>query len=171
MERRRFVSFNLTLFFFFFLLLPHLHASKSCFNRFMHVLSNALVHTLSLEIFCILKLKHDFIYIYIYTHTHGNRFGYLSECKTHNRLPHQLSSILINRLRPSHHTPLVKLKWVRFESVQTGLVGCRQNLNRPHFFITFEVESYFIECHMNQQSFLKYSNQVFSSFLYQFKQF
>ena len=69
MERRRFVSFNLTLFFFFFLLLPHLHRSKSRIHRFTPVLSNALVLSLSLEISCILKLKHDYISIYIYIYT------------------------------------------------------------------------------------------------------
>ena len=70
-------------------------------------------------------------YIYTYIHTHGEQFGYSSECKTHNCFPHRPLSVLINRLQPPHHTPPVKLKWVQFRSMQTGLVNCRRNLNRP----------------------------------------
>ena len=153
MERRRFVSFNLTLFFFFFLLLPHLHRSKSRIHRFTPVLSNALVLSLSLEISCILKLKHDYIsvyiYIYRYIYTQGDQFSYSSEWKTHNRLPHRPSSILINCLRPPHHTPPVKLKWVQFWSMQTSLVGYGQNLNRPTNFHTPRTKLH-KACHIEQ---------------------
>ena len=134
MEQRRFASFNLTIFFFFFLLLPHLHASESRFHHFMHVLSNALVLSLSRN-FLYFKTEtwlYIRIYIHIYIYTHGEQFGYSLECKTHNCLPHRPLSVLINRLRPPHHTPLVELCRVRFRSVQAGFVGCGQNLNKPN---------------------------------------
>jgi len=83
MEQCRFVSFNLTLFFFFFfLLLSHLHASKSRFHRFMPVLSNARVLLLSLEISCILKLKHDYISVYMYIHIYRHMAVGLVTCQS-----------------------------------------------------------------------------------------
>ena len=126
MEQRNFKSLNLTLFFFFFPFLP-----SFSFLTFMPLFSTALVLSLSLEISFILKLKHDYIYI----HIHGSRFGYTSECKTHNRLPHRPSSALANHLQPPHHTPPVKLKWVRFRLMQIGFGDCGRNLNRPSHFI------------------------------------
>ena len=135
MEQCCFKSLNLTLSFFFFLFcLP----SPFSLSRLFSLLHNIGTLYLSLEISFILKLKHDYIYIYVYVklyiqiYIHGSRFGYTSECKTHNRLPHQPSLVLANCLRPPRHTPLMKLKWVQFRSMQTGFVGCGQNLNRPN---------------------------------------